>query len=205
MTSTQQVAQGLMGQANAPVALLAPAVRWIGPAGRVWCWERPPRPHSVHYMPERGGKELLKVWLPWTVEILDTEAGTLQVFTRNSPLASIGDGLCHLPLPGIGPDGQIPIPKLKTGESADVQIVRAKKAFDQATWIGGLPQERVPASIQGQSPLETLNKWSTLTLLGATGTDWSLYKTFEEFIRPLDKLPKLNLKQLLEKAAGQKT
>jgi hypothetical protein len=203
MTPTTQVAQGLMGQTHPPAGLLAPAVRWIGPNGKVWIWERTPRMIESHYL-DGDKKVYFMAMLPWTIEVLDTIEGTLRVFARNSPLASMGDGLCHLGLPGVSQDGRVPIPKLKGGDAVDNMIFRAKHAFDTAIWTGETPKERLPTALQHHIPTVVLEKWSQLSLLQATALDWPLYMPFSEFVQTLDVTPKVSLKEMFEKAAGQR-
>jgi hypothetical protein len=202
MANTLQLAMGLLNQTATPNSLLAPAVRWIGPDGRVWVWERPPRQHILTYLDRK--KSGHKIWLPWTVEVLDTTKGTLQIFARNSPLSSMEDGICSLPLPGVKADGRVPIPRLQTNGGAEVMIAAAKHAFDGATWAGTVPEDRRPPMWRKMEPLEMLAAWGKLDLLQTTATDWQLTCTFADFVKPFETMPTTSLYEIFEKAAGHR-
>jgi hypothetical protein len=204
MAPTSQVARGLLGHQNQLSGLLTPVVRWIGPNGRVWIWERKPRFLQSFYI-KNNQKNIFGIMLPWTIELLDFDTGTLIVFARNSPLMSMDDGLCYLPMPGLGPQGQVPIPKLTCTGSVDVTIMLAKQAFDEAVWAGAVPEERLPPEFKGTDPMEMFTLWHAKSLLDVTSTKWPLAMPLHELVATYDTVAPVPLQELFEKAAGQRS
>jgi hypothetical protein len=169
----------------------------------VWIWERLPRHVQVIHLDAANKKKGTVLWLPWTVEVLDVRTGELFVFARNSPLSSMDDGLCILPLPGMKIDGRVPVPKLGLEGGAEKMIQQAKYVFDQLVWMGDVPAKNRPEKWRDGQTVFT--HWSSLDLLGTTSTDWQLSKTFGELTKPYEQTDGKSLYEIFEKAAGQRT
>jgi hypothetical protein len=192
--SSPVVAQSLFGHRCSPNRLLPMAVRWVGPGGRVWVWERPPQPQSVVY----DGLSYA-VCLPWTVMVVDTINGEVSVFARPGPLHSMDDELFALPLPGINQSGRLPIVRMQVGYPAETILARALELFQAQRWLGKVPDDWRPAELRVGGEIDMLTTWQKAGPLDVVDWGWVPRTTLNQLVSTEDESPS-TVRALMEKA-----
>lgn len=192
--NTPRMAQALFGQQCTPSGVLPMAVRWIGPAARVWVWERPPIKQAVLY-----SGIVHAVQMPWTVMVVDTAAGEVRAFARPGPIGSEEDVLHHLPLPGINKEGRLPILRMRTGHPAEQMLAKALELFQNQQWLGEVSMDWQPPELRQGSVPDMLEAWSKAGPLDVVEWGWVPRITLGELTHTNVEFPS-TVREVLEQA-----
>lgn len=177
------------------------AVRWIGPGGRIWVWERPPSKLKCLY-----NDKSYKVQLPWVVFVVDVVDGGVWAFARPGPIGSLEDQLYHLPLPGISKEGKLPVVRIKVGYSAEVIIQQAMQRFQEQFWAGEVPLDWQPEEIRTGDTTKMLTTWSEGDAVDVVNWGWIPRLTLGELANRHDASGRAScesLREFLEQAIRQ--
>lgn len=197
--SATTVAHNLFGMGATPADLLPPAVRWIGPGGNSYIWERPPTLTRV-----RAAGLVHHVLFPWLTLAVDMTSGQTKAFVRNAPLTSMEDGLCILPVPGMTADGVCPFVSHVIRTHVENTLFNAYTNLQEANWKGEIPDEYRPESLRGKSTSHMITAWHLMNLLTVTALDWQFACTLQQLTETFEAPAAADVETVFARAAGVK-